>query len=534
MENPPTVSTSLSKLLERIDNQQLLLPEIQRDFIWQKRSVKLLFDSLFRGLPIGHMLVWKAKRLITAKAFHGQKLRHGDPLDNFYGYLLDGQQRLTALARVRDADDEYGLMFYAWPQREADGDENFVWQARWNSEDPWYIPVAEALQRPFDVLGYLRRIKEDKHYQPSFEQGIHDDLLKLKDLLDYPVGVIEYDTDDYGQATEVFIRFNSTGKRLSRSDLFLAELAVHVPGLATTDLQRAAQKHTNFEFTMPFLTECLLAVCTGRLKTKAKQAWKDDAGHDYTRAEIKEAWHKTERGLDHVIRFLTGTVRWRSADLIPSFNALIPLIVIAAENNGISPREAELARRWLLLTGVRQHFSGSVHTELDRLLRRLRRAMSVRELCKATSPSLRKLTTADFEVSRISGPVTALYLSMLAENDARDWCDHHLRLDGKVYGHNAELQVHHFFPKSLLRKHGRGVDMINTFANYVIISKSCNLDVLAEEPATYMQRLRVSNAELEKQCIPPDQNLWHIDRYDDFLKERRRLLAFAANRFLGR
>jgi len=123
---------------------------------------------------------------------------------------------------------------------------------------------------------------------------------------------------------------------------------------------------------------------------------------------------------------------------------------------------------------------------------------------------------------------------MLAENDARDWCDHHLRLDGKVHGHNAELQVHHFFPKSLLRKHGRGVDMINTFANYVIISKSCNLDVLAEEPATYMKRLRVSNAELEKQCIPPERNLWHIDRYDDFLKERRRLLAFAANRFLGR
>src|SRR5882757_2291366 len=53
---------------------------------------------------------------------------------------------------------------------------------------------------------------------------------------------------------------------------------------------------------------------------------------------------------------------------------------------------------------------------------------------KRTSPSLRKLTTADFEVSRISGAVTALYLSMLAENDARDWCDHHLRLDGKVHG----------------------------------------------------------------------------------------------------
>src|SRR5437867_6400720 len=53
MQNPPTVSTPVRKLLERVDNEQLILPEIQRDSVWQKRSVMLLFDSLFRGLPIG-------------------------------------------------------------------------------------------------------------------------------------------------------------------------------------------------------------------------------------------------------------------------------------------------------------------------------------------------------------------------------------------------------------------------------------------------------------------------------------------------
>ncbi|MGD0650750.1 MAG: hypothetical protein ABSA97_06370 [Verrucomicrobiia bacterium] len=76
---------------------------------------------------------------------------------------------------------------------------------------------------------------------------------------------------------------------------------------------------------------------------------------------------------------------------------------------------------------------------------------------------------------------------MLAENDARDWCDHHFRLDGKVLGHNAELKVHHFFPGSLLRKYGRGEDVINTFGNYTVLSASTNLNVGAEEPATYMK-----------------------------------------------
>ena len=126
-----------------------------------------------------------------------------------------------------------------------------------------------------------------------------------------------------------------------------------------------------------------------------------------------------------------------------------------------------------------------------------------------------------------------MYLSMLAERDARDWLDRHFRLDGKVHGHNAQLQIHHFFPKSLLKKHGRGEDQINTFGNYAVISKGSNLDVLAEEPATYMKRIPVSDSELEKQCIPLDRDLWHVGQYDDFLRERSRLLTASTNAFLG-
>lgn len=528
MQNPPTVPRPLSQLLENVDDEQLILPEIQRDFVWQKRSVMLLFDSLFRGLPIGHMLVWKAKRAVTAKHFHGRKLRPGTLLDNFYGYLLDGQQRLTALAHVRDADDEYRLMFYTNPNRESEKEEAFVWLRDRYKSNPWYVPVAEVLRPHFDILACLRDIKKNEDYDPAFEQSIHGDLLKLNRLLDYTVGVIEFETDDYREALELFIRFNSTGKRLSRSDLFLAELAVQVPGLATKDIQRVAQRSPKFGFTMPFLTQCLLAVCSGRLKTKAKKAWKD-----YSPKDIKEAWRKTERGIEYIIRFLTGTVRWQSADLIPSFNALIPLVAIAAKNSGIAAGEAELARRWLLLAGVRGLFSGSAHTEIDRLLRHLKDTSSVRRLWKATSRKLRWLQPSDFTLSRVSGPIMSLYLSMLADNDARDWCEHQFRLNGTVQGHNAQLQVHHFFPRSLLKKHGRGEDVINTFGNYTLLSASANLKVGAEEPATYMRRVNVSEGELRKQCIPTNRDLWHLGRYDAFLKERRRLLAEAANKFLG-
>jgi len=97
MKNAPTVETSLKTLLEWIQDERLILPEIQRDFVWKRKSVLYLFDSLFRELPIGHMLVWKAKQSVQVKGFHHRKLRRGHALENFEGYLLDGQQRLTAL-----------------------------------------------------------------------------------------------------------------------------------------------------------------------------------------------------------------------------------------------------------------------------------------------------------------------------------------------------------------------------------------------------------------------------------------------------
>src|SRR5215831_5739127 len=129
----PTSSASnatrkIGKLLDMMDREQLVLPEIQRDFVWQKKSIKLLIDSLYRGLPIGHMLIWKASNAVDAKAFDKRRLKRGVRLDGFYGYLLDGQQRLTALAHLRDGDDDYPLMFYVWPGRDADREDMLYWR----------------------------------------------------------------------------------------------------------------------------------------------------------------------------------------------------------------------------------------------------------------------------------------------------------------------------------------------------------------------------------------------------------------------
>ena len=126
----------------------------------------------------------------------------------------------------------------------------------------------------------------------------------------------------------------------------------------------------------------------------------------------------------------------------------------------------------------------------------------------------------------------SLYVSLLRNAGAKDWKEH-TPLDGSVQGHNASLQVHHFFPRALLRKEGYDSAQIDTFANYTLLSKSTNLDIGSEEPATYLRREKIGRHQLDQQCIPQEEALWRVARYDDFLWARRKLLAERANEFLG-
>ncbi len=525
----PTTKT-LGDLLDYLDQEQLQLPEIQREFVWSKNSIKPLFDSLYRKMPIGQMLVWKPKSGVPrSKGFYGKRQpRSAAAIDSFYGYLLDGQQRLTAISRVKELDEKYPLRVNLRPQKEPD-EELFSWRGVRVKDEVWHPRVGDVLAPDFKVTSYLEQLKKHEAFNPSDEEVVHDMILNLRDILKYPISVTEFESDDYREATDLFIRFNSTGTRLNKSDLALSELATRVEGLTSIKMNKLLSKwKPAFRFTAPFLIQCLVAVHTHRMDLrKPKKVWGNS-----TPKEIDQSWGKMARGLDSVIELLTGTVRWQSDSWIPSFNALIPLVYVLAYGGALSLSERKLARSWLLLTGVHAYFSGAVQTQLDQLLRKLKKEPSMEKLWNVTYKKLPQLQPEDFQGMRHNSPVMSLFVSLLRENDARDWVND-TPLDGTVLGHNAKLHVHHFFPRALLSKHKYESSWINTFSNYTLLSAATNFDVYTEEPATYLKRIQYDRKQLTAQCIPLDPKLWHVTRYEEFLAKREQLLAKKVNEFLG-
>jgi uncharacterized protein with ParB-like and HNH nuclease domain len=89
------VRYDLSSLVNYIEIGDIGLPDIQRPFVWKNTKVRNLFDSMYRGYPIGYLLFWQ-------NAFtDGSRTIGTDEKQKVARLLIvDGQQRLTSLYAV--------------------------------------------------------------------------------------------------------------------------------------------------------------------------------------------------------------------------------------------------------------------------------------------------------------------------------------------------------------------------------------------------------------------------------------------------
>jgi len=89
------VGYSLSKLIDDIETGAIGLPDIQRPFVWKNAKVRDLFDSMYRGYPVGYFLFWENQVGEKTKQIGANDHQKVPQL-----LIVDGQQRLTSLYAV--------------------------------------------------------------------------------------------------------------------------------------------------------------------------------------------------------------------------------------------------------------------------------------------------------------------------------------------------------------------------------------------------------------------------------------------------
>ena len=221
-----TTSMSISAILGLIKANDIAIPEIQRPFVWKPKQVRDLMDSLYRGYPIGYIILWKNPNI---------KLKDGT-ISSGKKVLIDGQQRITALmtaiAGREIYNDEYKLcrIKIAFNPIAAlsgeDEAELFAVQTPAHLKSKHWIPdIAEIFRDDFSLFKYINKYCEDNPDIITHEQ-LDSVITKLNAIRMQSIGIIELSESlEIDIVTDIFVRINSKGTTLNQGDFVMSKIA---------------------------------------------------------------------------------------------------------------------------------------------------------------------------------------------------------------------------------------------------------------------------------------------------------------------
>jgi hypothetical protein len=520
----------LSTNLDQVDSGTVLLPEFQRGYVWNRDQVRGLMRSLYRGYPVGSLLVWETEA--DPGAIRGDGLAAA----GIRLLLLDGQQRITTLygiVRGRPPaffegrpETLHGLHFHV-------GDETFEFYAPAKMKgDPRWVDVSKLF-----AAGGPRHHMAEFHADPHIDD---DDaftyaqrLMKLYGLLDkdFHQEKITGSEMTVESVVDIFNKVNSGGTKLSQGDLALAKICAQNPAVRTE--MRAALARwagAGYTFKLDWLLRNANAVITGRAPFGALDG-----------VPSRDFAEGLGRAVRHVETFLQ-TVQGRLGldhDRVLMGRYAVPVISRHLDLRGghfADHRERDAALYWYVSSAIWGRFTGSVETVLTRdydVVEREGIAGLITSLERWRGGNLR-LGPHDFEGYGVGSRFYPLLYLMTRVLEARDLGTGN-PLRAEMLGHLAGLQVHHIFPKAFLYSHGYPQHLVNSVSNFAFLTQETNLRIGMRPPAEYLAEVAERHpGALQSQWIPEDPDLWLPDNYRDFLAARQTLLSDAANAFLDR
>lgn len=403
-EKPITIKDAINSIQE----QEFILPAIQREFVWNTNQIELLFDSILRDYPISTFLFWKVKGENIDKFkfyrflpyYHQRDKRHnelaelGKEKDRFA--VLDGQQRLTSLYLGLKGSYAYKLNNYGWksdyafPKRylyvnllqEAE-DIDRLYDFRFLSENEYknftdnhqdkyhWFKIGNILD--FEDFSGIYKYLGDNGFigtsQYTLEQGkfASETLSKIfqyftqKELINFYLEKSE----ELDKVLHIFIRVNSGGTKLSYSDLLLSIATAQWKDKDAREIIHSFVDQVNninpgFNISKDLvLKSCLVLADIKDIKFKVDNFSTENMNH------IEKEWDKISRSL------------YTSFELIASFgfndktltayNAIIPIAYFLHKNNigseilkgNMHSENRKLIKEWLIRALLKKVFGGT-------------------------------------------------------------------------------------------------------------------------------------------------------------------------------
>jgi hypothetical protein len=211
---------SIPELVRLAGEGSLRIPKFQRSFVWDAADVRRLFDSIYRGFPIGTLLLWRREAPEGEVAFGPISFHTSHRTEALW--VVDGQQRIISLfgtlaPDLSNKDERFEVYFDLSTQR-------FITPRR-GAVPPRAVPLRVALETR-RLAAWTRQHNDDLE---ADDFDLADALVGV--IRDYRIRAYVVAEDDEMLLREVFDRVNSAGKPITRAQVFHALFASDtIPG----------------------------------------------------------------------------------------------------------------------------------------------------------------------------------------------------------------------------------------------------------------------------------------------------------------
>lgn len=564
------VDPTLRGLIDQIKQGDIGLPDLQRPFVWANVKVRNLFDSMYRGFPVGYLLFWEPAEVSSSKAIGKDAKQRPARL-----LIVDGQQRLTSLYAVMTGTPVIRKNYKAETIAIAFDplNEKFEVADAAIRRDPRYIPNISILWAPdaniFRIAGdHIERLNSVQELDPAQQQKIQESIMRLSQLSSYPFTALELSSAvDEEAVSDVFVRINSEGKKLNQADFILTLMSVFWDqGRKELEEFCAAARQPNKGEASPYNPFIepepaqLLRVSVGvafrraRLKSvysllRGKNVTTDEFDRDASETQfevLKEAQAKV-LNLQHWHDFMKAVreAGFRSAKMITSNNNLIfayILYLIGKTEYGVDERALrKLIAAWFFMSSLTARYSSSPESQMEFDLARLRSVENAEQFIAVVENVVRITLTGDFFTTSLPADLAtsssrspsqyAYFAALNVLNATALYSDQQTSdlLDSNMKAPRSAAELHHLFPRGYLDSIGiRDNREKNQIANFAFVEWHDNAAFNDRAPSDYAPEYEdgIDAKKLQQMYYwhaLPDG--WFRMDYQSFLQKRRELIA---------
>ncbi len=542
------VTETIRKFVKFLNNQNeqggFWLPNIQRPFVWKEEQIEKLYDSILRKYPIGSLLIWKTKSKIKRRKFIDNYISNV-PLTQYFipqdesqkMLVLDGQQRLQALYIGLMGSYNKKELYINILSGDLVAPEDIKYEFKFleiSKVDFPYIKIKDIVMQEGLTSQIIKKLNINISNLNEDEQNRITENIELiryvfnteENIIYQLVDSIEnsetYTEDDI---VEIFIRANSGGTQLGKSDLLFSLLTVSWDDAEDKmDELISDLNQTGYKFDRDFI----LKVCLILLDKGAKYEIKKFRDPDL-KTQIENNWNNISDAIRAVKDFIYGETFLKTDKTLPSYLSLIPIIYDRYHFKETWESRKSDFFEYLIKVNLTGVFGGASESFTDGLINVVKKNEGLKkekifEYIRTKGKSIELTEQSLFNISYSSKEIHLLF---------NIWYGFNYQPSYK----NNLPQIDHIFPQSELKK--IKIENPETGKKNIIKYKTKERDQLANLMLLTAQENGASGKTnklpnewfenkgedyLKKHLIPNDKKLWEIDSFDQFIEERKKLI----------